>query len=67
MTLLSYLMEVIDFYYKHLKLLICLNVCLDLKEKSGVHYCLANQMPNPKITQKKLKWVKDEQFKALGG
>ena len=27
---------------------------------------LANQMPNPNITQKKLKWVKDGKFKALG-
>ena len=39
------------------------------EEKTNVVYfgSLANQMPNPNITQKKLKWVKDGKFKALGG
>ena len=38
------------------------------EEKTNVVYIgsLANQMPNPNITQKKLKWVKDGKFKALG-
>ena len=39
------------------------------EEKTNVVYIgsLANQMPNPNITQKKLKWVEDGMFKALGG
>ena len=38
------------------------------EEKTNVVYIgsLANQMPNPNITQRKLKWVKDGKFKALG-
>ena len=38
------------------------------EEKTNVVYIgsLANRMPNPNITQKKLKWVKDGKFKALG-
>ena len=38
------------------------------EEKTNVVYTgsLANQMPNPNITQKRLKWVKDGKFKALG-
>ena len=38
------------------------------EEKTNVVYIgsLANRMPNPNITQKKLKWAKDGKFKALG-
>ena len=38
------------------------------EEKTNVVYIgsVANRMPNPNITQKKLKWVKDGKFKALG-